>query len=224
VISGAFIEIDAWAGANIKVEETGVGPPNFWQFDIDYGLGQHASALDVADNMLAWLNDAARPWTPGESFVLTVQDKDPRLGIRFDATTNFDLTPSTGLQSALAWPASLPNSLFIESTSGILSSVAGNWSTWDYLDRQMAKGARSRYGSWAMRVTGMEAKTPKVEGVLDEAQTIALADALALSSSPRRGRIYDSQSDVYRRYSWGKMQRQQASDRLYWLHRPVVLA
>jgi hypothetical protein len=194
-----------WAGSSITVDD-GVNPPEIWDYDTELNLAQ-ASGYDVAENFLAWLNDAGRAWSGVQSWSgPTYEDHTNGGQGKFtlgQSPGTATYTNSTAIQALLGVAAVDAGASDYE-TEGVVASVAGEWSVTNYLrSNDGQKGAAASVGGWVMTTNATNPIRPGLQAGLDHLQMLALSLAQMYSRAPQEAHAYEEQSDTWRLLSVG---------------------
>lgn len=183
-----FVRTTGWDGGELDV--TVGANSDTWAYDTQLGLPS-ASVVDVLDDVVAWYEDGARPWTATASWS-AVRFADARFGARLSVSTSTTFAPSSELQTLLGW-ASSTTDVEVESAAGLAASMAdneGGLMLRHHYRSPRSDGGVSDAGSWIAEAGGIGPSRPVVNGYLSEAQLVALTVALGLAyPTPREAHI-----------------------------------
>lgn len=154
---------------------------------------------DVAQALVAWLDDAGRVWSAhvsGVAFAVTQDGARDQIGLTYTGTFTSitpDATWTARFGATSTPPADVPASC--GSRPGSLV-----WARWD-----AGRGVRSREGAWRMGAASTSLRRPLVELGLTLAQSYALDDARRSACQPREAYLYDEMDAVWRYVSVGEV-------------------
>lgn len=202
---------NTWAGEEVEVT-VGVDTET-WEFDTEIG-GTSASMYDFATSLESWFNDAGRAWTGAASLSWAVSTRsDGQVRITFTSTASCTLTITAGLATFTGMTT--PHTGTSHVTRGTYGSCCARFAVSHWQRHDTATGGTSSSGSWTMGQQAVAPRRPTVEAVLDEAQHMALTDALRIASSPRTAHIYQTYPAGWREVHLGPVQVSRAGRVLY---------
>ena len=206
---GVAISVAGWASASLQVV-TGFGNAT-WVPSTDI-----MTALEASDELEAWLNDAARPWSGGISYTLSIrEDRHPWLGLTLLATVGSTYNADAELRALLDWPVVQQGLLSIYTVTGIPSTVDCVTDVGDWTPRVVGPGGFARAGAFVVDSQVYSLRLPSIEALCDEAQAAALGEALAASSDPRTAQVWRHATQEWVSICLGRVDRSRAQMPIY---------
>ena len=181
--------VSSWRGSSLQVNGGSHGTMT-WRFNTVFP-DRDATGYEIGASIMQFMNTA---FSGNITFTFSITDpaSSNAKGVSITASTSVTWTVSSGLQALMGWAASTTAATLETAAS---SSVAGSWKATigfgQRLRHDTSDGVVSRFGAYMPGHQGTAHFFPVVFSVISEAQAAALADALALSSSPRRAYIYE---------------------------------
>ena len=209
-MSGLFLSLvssadgsSSWRGSTLQVNGGTLGTMT-WSFNSVFP-DRDATGYEIGASIMQLMNTAF-----SGNITFTFSTTDPSSsnakGVSITASTSVTWTVSDGLRALMGWP-SLTTSATLETASS--ESVAGSWrGTVGFAQRlrhDTSTGVVSRFGAYMPGHQATAHFFPVVFSVIDEAEAAALADVLALSSSPRRANIYEEHTAGWGEGAVGKV-------------------
>lgn len=199
-----------WLGSDIVIERSAGGGPDTYDLSTQFPSGR-ASAYEVGVDMLAWLEDAGRPWSgSGATFLFQPSSPSPdRLGVQWIASETYKWNASADLGPLLGVPTVpiLGDTIFdTVVTGGCLASINADFAVRNWARRVEGQGPSSRSGAWHPDSQTSALRRPtSVDVILDEQQAWALADAQRFATSPRSGTVFHNAQEVWRPVQIGRI-------------------
>lgn len=211
---------NVWDGATLYVDT--YDTDGTWSFDTRFARSD-VSAVEVLADIVTWAAATVFGADPGLVLEWTAL-ADGRLAFQLRqiyAGGWSQFNASAGLAALLGWPAGatvisggyvLPESTPPGAYATVGSEVQAleNWTRWG-----RGRGPASAGAAWSLGVASSELRRPDVRAVMTEAQVVALADAQAAASLPRRARVYDPAYEVWREVAVGAVTVELDGDMLY---------
>lgn len=195
---GTAMVVEGWTGASVLVA-VGMSSATYT------APGDEASAVGAIDDLVAWVNDPARPWSPPSATWSAEDDGAGRLAFRVVGITS--ATPNATWQTRCA--IAVGAGAVVGVSRGTCAATIGTVG-WDRTDRET--GSRARSGSWRAAHRMLSLGRPSCELAMDLTEAWCFNESVRLAALSRRMDVWDEGALTWRRVKVGAVDMTPQSD------------
>jgi hypothetical protein len=185
-VKGLAFETSGWLGLTFGVT-IGAGV-DVYTFEEDA-----LSAVSALDLLVAWLNDAARPWTGAATFAWEkVASADRAMVFQLVCDVSVDAWDyAAGIENKLSFPTGGDTTTAtLTATAGALATVDIDAAVVDYWRNDATAGIVSGSGALRFHSAATSARRPSVKATMTGPAVVGLRVAEFAASVPRRLDVY----------------------------------
>lgn len=211
-----WLRLESSAGASWVGETLGVSNgsgSDTWDFDTRFA-GIKASGQEIAADVVAWHNEAGRPWFGVETatFSEVAVALTGRAQAVITSTASTTWTVSAGLGTLMGWASGAAASVIPVTTTGTLLSVAVDLRVARFVRWDQEPGAFHNGESFIHGAAVAAHRRPEVSGVLTEQQAAQLTASLPDAVNPRQMHVFQDEDSVFRLVELGSIDRSRGRD------------
>lgn len=186
---GTAMVVEGWHGASVLVA-VGMSSATY------AAPSDEASAVEAIDDLIAWVNDPARPWSPPSATWSAEGDGAGRLAFRIAGITSATADATWQARCAIA----VGVGAVVGTSRGTCAATIGTVG-WDRTDTET--GQRARSGGWRAAHRMLSLGRPSCELAMDLREAWGFNESVRLAALPRRMDVWDEGSRAWRRVKVG---------------------